>query len=114
MAALQHVGAVAPGLSHPPEVTKPQRWQAQWGFNENRTGDSEDCAAKQIATATARAALLGIEVHQIEGGAWLLRHARGASIGAVRGLAALDAAVGGFEAVQRDMRELVQRMRGAA
>jgi hypothetical protein len=67
-----------------------------------------------IATVTARAALIGIEVHQLDGGDWLLRHARGASIGTVRCMDALDAALGGFEAAQRDVRELVQRMRGAA
>lgn len=72
-----------------------------------------DSAGKQIATVTARAALLGIEVRRIGADTWLLRHARGADIGIVRGLAALDAAVAGFEAAQRDVAELVRRLGGA-
>lgn len=78
-------------------------------------GNTRDCAEtehKRIATATARAALLGIEARQIAPDAWLLRHARGADVGIVRGLPALDAAVSGFEAAHRDVAELVQRMRG--
>ena len=105
-----NVGAVAPGPVTPASDNAP--WPAR--VDGNRTTDSGDCAAKLINTATARAALLGIEVHPVDGGVWLLRHARGASIGTVRGLAALDAAIGGFEAAQRDVRELVHQMRGAA
>ena len=115
MAALQHVGAAAPGLAAPDRPTKDEaRELGGGGLQEQGTTDSLDCDAKLIDTAIARAALLGIEVHQIDGGAWLMRHARGACIGAVRSLDALDAAIGGFEAAQHDVRELVQRMRGGA
>ena len=77
--------------------------------------DPRDCAEtehKRIATATARAALLGIEARPIAPDSWLLRHARGADIGIVRGLPALVAAVAGFEAAHRDVAELVRRMKG--
>jgi hypothetical protein len=110
MAARINVGAAAPGQVTP----RSDNARRQPGVEGDRTADSGDYAEKLIATAAARAALLGIEVHQLGGGAWLLRHASGANIGAVRGLAALDAALGGFEAAQHDVRELVQRMRGAA
>lgn len=109
MAALQHVGAAAPG----PVTPTSDNARRQPGVEGDRKEDSGDCAAKLIASATARAALLGIEVRQIDGGAWLLRHAFGADIGIVRGLPALAAAVAGFEAATRDVRELVQRMRSA-
>ena len=79
---------------------------------------SPDCAAdadqSHVAAAVARAALLGIEVHGIGAGAWLMRHARGAEIGAVRGTAALEAAVRGFESARDDVRALVQRLGSAA
>lgn len=108
MAAHQHVGAAAPGQVPP---SRNDETRAQPGFIEGITEvDSGDCAAKLLA----RAARLGIEAHQLEGGAWLLRHALGASIGVVHGVAALDAALGGFEAVQIDVRDLMKCMRGAA
>lgn len=113
MATLQHVGVAAPGMVTTRSDEAPALAGAE-GFKGNRTAGSGDCAAKLIATATARAALLGIEVHQIDGGAWLLRHARGGSVGTVQGLPALDAAIVGFEATQHDVRELVQGMRGTA
>lgn len=86
---------------------------AAQGFRAETKSNAVDCAAKLIATVTARAALLGIEVRPIDADTWLLRHARGADIGIVRGLAALDAAVAGFEAAQRDVAELVRRLGGA-
>ena len=117
MAAHQHVGAAAPGLAAPErsEKDEPRGLAGGAGVEVQGTADSPDSAAKLIATATARAALLGIEVHEIDAGAWLLSHARGGDIGTVRGLAALDDAIGGFESALTDVRDLVQRMmRGAA
>lgn len=78
-----------------------------------RDVDGGDSAASLIATATVRAAAAGITVLPLAGGAWLLRCAGGGDIGTVRGAGALTAAVAGFEAAQRDVRELLQRMRGA-
>ena len=95
----------------------PSRDQAAQGIREAQEV-SPDCAADadqtHVATAVARAALLGIEVHGIGAGAWLMRHARGAEIGAVRGTAALEAAVRGFESARDDVRALVQRLGSAA
>ena len=85
---------------------------AAQGFKAETNTNDADSAAKLIATVTARAALLGIEARPIDADTWLLRHARGADIGIVCGLAALDAAVAGFEAAQRDVAELVQQMKG--
>lgn len=110
MSTPNNVGAQRRGQSRPARSDNAP-WPAR--VEGNGKADSGDFASKVIDTATARAALLGIEVHQIDGGAWLLRHARGACIGTVRSLDALDAAIGGFEAAQRDVRELVRRMRGA-
>ena len=80
---------------------------------------SPDCAAdadgKHVATAVARAALLGIEARRAHfcAGAWLLRHAHGADIGIVHGTEALEAAVRGFESARDDVRALVQRLGSA-
>lgn len=89
---------------------------AAQGFRAQRKVNAADSAEagtlrKRETTAQARAALLGIEARPIGPDVWLLRHARGADIGVVRGLPALDAAVAGFEAAHRDVAELVQRMR---
>jgi hypothetical protein len=74
-----------------------------------------EATAKMIATATARAALLGIEARPLGTDAWLLRSAAGATIGTVQGADALLAAVAGFEAARGDVAALVGRMaRGAA
>ena len=78
---------------------------------EVREVDTPDFA-KSAATAIARAALLGIEARPVLGGAWLLRHARGADIGTVHGIEALEAAVRGFESARDDVRALVQRIGG--
>lgn len=79
---------------------------------EVREVDSPDFA-KSAATAIARAALLGIEARRVPAGAWLLRHARGADIGTVHGIEALEAAVRGFESARDDVRALVQRLGSA-
>ncbi|MBK8863534.1 MAG: hypothetical protein IPN37_05815 [Betaproteobacteria bacterium] len=87
------------------------------GPEEQTTFESPDCAAdadqKHVATAVARAALLGIEARRVPAGAWLLRHAHGADIGIVHGTEALEAAVRGFESARDDMAELVRRIGGA-
>lgn len=110
MAALRIDGAAAPGKVTPESDDAPGQGARQGGLAQEV---SPDCAAKLIVTATARATLIGIEVHRIDGGAWLLRHARGAVIGSVHGFDALAAAVAGFEAAQRDVAELVMNLRGA-
>lgn len=110
MAAYMNDGATAPGQVTPGSDDAPGQGARRGGLAQ---AVSPDCAAKLIATATARAALVGIELHEIEGG-WLLRHARGAVIGSVHGFDALAAAVAGFEAAQRDVAELVMSLRGAA
>ena len=114
MAALQHVGAAASGdQSRPAESDEAPVLAGAEGFRRQAQEVSLDFAAKRIVTATARVALLGIEVRALDDGAWLLRHAFGADIGIVHGEHALVAAVAGFEAATRDVRELVQRMRSA-
>lgn len=101
-----------------PESDEAAKLGSVGGFKEQGKADSRDCAEvddarKLIDTATARAALMGIEARELEPGAWLLHHANGATIGAVRGLQALTAAVAGFEAAAADVRELVKRMGGS-
>ncbi len=113
-----NVGAAAPGQVTPVESDEPAELGSSGGFRGQETADSLDCAdtgtdCKLIATATARAARLGIEARPLASDVWLLRHANGASIGTVQGLGALAAAVAGFEAAANDVRELVRRMRGA-
>ncbi len=68
--------------------------------------DTEDCA-------TASAARLGLTLQRLGRGAWLLLHA-GVGIAAGRGLDALGAALADFSTAQHVVRELLQRMRGAA
>lgn len=80
--------------------------------NADKAGQVAPASDKSTATAIARAALLGIEARTIGPGAWLLRHAHGACIGAVYGAEALAAAVAGFEAARDDVLALVQRMAG--
>ena len=133
MAHIHHSGARAPGLAVP-DLASSHANRASLGTDgaspaglktshkckgpgcdpealaNHKTTDSRDCAAK----ATARAAELGIEARPLADGAWLLRHAKGATIGKVQGVGALSAAVAGFETAANDVRQLVQRMRGGA
>ena len=107
----------APGAGTPAESDEPAGLGSSGGFRGQKRTDDLDCAdagadCKLIATATARAALLGIEARSIGPGAWLLRHAHGGCIGAVYGHEALAAAVGGFEAARDDVLALVQRLSG--
>lgn len=118
MRAPHHVGAAAPGLVTPAESDEPAKLGSSGGFRGQVRTDDHDCAEadakrKRAALATAHAALLGIEARPLDGGAWLLRHANGGPIGTVHGLDDLVAAVAGFEAAANDVRQLVQRMRGA-
>jgi hypothetical protein len=117
MAALQKIGAAAPGLVTPERPERddaPDRANGR-GVKVQGTADSPDCAdieagRKLIATCVARAALLGIEVHELPGGAWLLQHASGASIGVVRGQQGLRSPVRGFEAARNDVADLVRQI----
>jgi hypothetical protein len=93
----------------PPEVEAPGA-EGSGDRAQGRDNESPDSAAKVIATATARAALLGIEARPIPGGAWLLLAPSGDPIGRVHGAGALAAAVAGFEAARRDMAALVASM----
>lgn len=111
MAAFRIDGAAAPGTSTP---TRNDNAPVQRGVIGGHGEQDNPDSAKTTATTVARAALLGIEARQIGADAWLLRHARGAEIGIVRGLPALVAAVAGVEAAHDDVRELVQRMRRPA
>lgn len=120
MAALHTVCAPAQGLTAP---ERPQKDEAPGvtaeGSRGQGTADGSDCASttearKLISTAIARAALLGIEVCELAGGAWLLRTARGADIGTVRDVRTLAAAISGFEAARDDVRGLVQRKAAGA
>jgi outer membrane lipoprotein SlyB len=109
MLARHHVGAAAPG---PVTPTSDKADAGNVGLvGKVREADVQD-SAKATATAIARAALLGIEAHSIGPGAWLLRHAHGACIGAVYGHEALAAAVAAFEAARDDVLALVQRLGG--
>lgn len=116
MGALKIDGAAAPGLVRPTSDEAPAACDDR-GPEGQTTFESPDCAAdadeKHVATAVARAALLGIEARRVAVGAWLLCHARGGEIGIVRGIAALEAAVRGFEAARDDVADLVRRIRGA-
>ena len=116
MAACRIDGAAAPRANTPTSDEAPSRDQAAQGFRIAQEV-SPDCAAdadqKHVATAVARAALLGIEARRVPAGAWLLRHAHGADIGIVHGTEALEAAVRGFESARDDVRALVQRIGGA-
>lgn len=121
--------AAAAGVGPPPSDDASTGCNGR-GARGDETADSCDCAqsgavaqvlnqhdvatTKLIVDAVARAALLGIEAHRLAGGGYLLRHARGATIGIVGGDDALAAAMSGFEAAHNDVRLLVQRMRGAA
>jgi hypothetical protein len=97
-------------MTRPREVEAPGAGVGAGGRAQGQDNDNRDSAAKVIATATARAALLGIEARPIGGGAWLLLAPTGACIGRVRGPGALAAAVAGFEAARRDMAALVASM----
>jgi hypothetical protein len=125
-----HYGAAAPGPAAPerhalsPDERKPAD-EAGLRGNDNQTDNSlhsvaacavpqEVAASKRVATAIARAALLGIEAQPVGAGAWLLRHACGGKIGIVHGIADLGAAIRGFEDARDDVAALVRRMRGAA
>lgn len=90
------------------------RDQVAQGFKGQESGDSGDFACKLSATASALAALIGMEVRRTADNAWMLRSAAGATIGTVQGLGALQAAVAGFEAVQDHLRDLLQQVGGAA
>lgn len=119
MATLNRTGASAPRANAPCRSDDAPAGGIGRGARENEEADSLDSAShtaerKLIDSLLARAALQGLEVHRLADGSWLLRHARGASIGIVHGVDALAAAVSGFEAAQADVRDLVQRMRGAA
>ena len=116
MNALHHVGAVAPGQVTPELTQKDETpgLAGAEGFRGKNSDGGGDGTCKLIATAIARAALLGIEARPLTDGAWLLRHARGADIGIVHGIGALTAAVAGFEAACSDVRALMQRMRRSA
>jgi hypothetical protein len=118
VAALQHTSTpAASGLATPEQPQHddaPERANGR-GVKLQGTADSSDCAdveaeCKLIATCAARAALLGIEVRELRGGAWLLQHASGASIGAVRGQQGLSSAVAGFEAARNDVAVLVRQI----
>lgn len=107
LGADDHAASVTPRSATPAGGPAPQ------GDHESKQRDCADGGAsrKLISTAAARAALLGIEVLPLPGGAWHLRHARGADIGIVRGLQSLVAAVAGFEAARHDVQEMIQHMR---
>lgn len=113
MAALQHVGADAPG----PVTRTSDEPRGQAGSIEgSQQGNGGDCGTNDctlVATLISRAALLGIEVHE-RGGAWLVRHAHGADIGVVRGVGALAAIVLGLERAVADTRRLVRRLQISA
>ena len=96
-----------------PESDEAAKLGSGGGLEEQGKADSGDSARELIATAIAKAALLGIECRPIGADAWLLRHARG-PIGTVQGRNALQAVVAGFEAACADMRALVRQMEGAA
>jgi hypothetical protein len=77
-------------------------------------GVADQALDRGLALA-ARAAALGIELRALGSDAWLLRHARGGDIGAVRGHGPLLAAIAAFEAPSRDVLSLIaQRVRRAA
>ena len=104
-------GASAPGPVTPCRSDEPAELGSVGGFGGQEREDSLDSASdtaerKLIAGLAARAALLGVEVHRLADGTWLLR-ARGVHIGIVRGADALGAAVAGVEAAHADVRELV-------
>jgi len=130
MAALQQVGAAAPGPVTP-SGSDNARWQA--GVIEGQTAEQSreyadvagvDQALDRDLALAARAATLGIELRALGSDAWLLRHARGGDIGAVRGHGPLLAAIAAFEApsytptlaagnVAGDVLTSVQTARGA-
>jgi len=110
MAAFHTVCASAQGLTAPERSADDNAPVARGVVEVQGTVSSPDSAAKMAATATARAALLGIEVRELQGGAWLLQHASGSPIGTVKGLEGLRAAVDGFHAARDDVADLVRRI----
>ena len=114
MAAHQQGGAAAPGQATPRTPRSDNAHLAVGAVGRQGSADTRDCARadvqrKRIATLTARAALLGLVLHQIQDGACILvgeagRPARAPS------LQAAEAIVYGCERVRAEIGALAARL----
>lgn len=70
MPARHNVSAAALGQTTPAESGEAVELGSGDGFGEQGTADNGDCAAKVVATTTARAALAGVQLTQCTDGSW--------------------------------------------
>lgn len=114
MHALHHVGAAAPGPVTPTTSDEAPAVAAAQGFKGKESGGGQDCARadaarKLAATLAARAALLGLALHELHDGACLLVGESGRRC-ELPSLQAAESLVYGCEHVRAEVAALAGRL----